>query len=304
MRHAVARKRSQPRTGRSGRPRSTPALRLGELRALDWEHVDLGRGNDHASSVVTTRRPVTWSRRVVPAAVASRCASVLREALIDHQLLTEPRQPASSSVGLPTRPLAPARSTCARARAWSAAGLEPIGLHECRHTCASYFIAAGINAKTLSTFLGHASITTTLDRYGHLFRDRRPRQRASSMLTWRGPTPRSRIAQLGSGNLRLRPGEQLVERPVACAVERNGRESAEWPLRTSPARLIRSLLGSILGRCTGLGGRDLRKGARPVRASRAPVRAVSSGLLRTAIGGGRGCRQVENRPQTVGFWLL
>jgi len=53
-------------------------------------------------------------------------------------------------------------------RGWSAAGLEPIGLHECRHTCASYFIAAGINAKTLSTFLGHASITTTLDRYGHL----------------------------------------------------------------------------------------------------------------------------------------
>jgi integrase len=54
-------------------------------------------------------------------------------------------------------------------RAWTRAGLEPIGLHECRHTCASYFIAAGINAKTLSTFLGHASITTTLDRYGHLF---------------------------------------------------------------------------------------------------------------------------------------
>jgi integrase len=40
---------------------------------------------------------------------------------------------------------------------------------DCRHTCASYFIAAGIIAKTLSTFLGHASITTKLDRYGHLF---------------------------------------------------------------------------------------------------------------------------------------
>ena len=26
-----------------------------------------------------------------------------------------------------------------------------------------------MNAKTLSTFMGHASITTTLDRYGHLF---------------------------------------------------------------------------------------------------------------------------------------
>jgi integrase len=30
-------------------------------------------------------------------------------------------------------------------------------------------IAAGVNAKALSTFMGHASITIALDRYGHLF---------------------------------------------------------------------------------------------------------------------------------------
>ena len=30
-------------------------------------------------------------------------------------------------------------------------------------------IAPGVNAKALSTFLGHASVTITLDRYGHLF---------------------------------------------------------------------------------------------------------------------------------------
>ena len=43
------------------------------------------------------------------------------------------------------------------------------GPHECRHTFASLMIAAGVNAKALSTFMGHASITITLDRYGHLF---------------------------------------------------------------------------------------------------------------------------------------
>ncbi len=48
-------------------------------------------------------------------------------------------------------------------------GLEPIGLHECRHTFASLMIAAGVNAKALSTFIGHTSITLTMDRYGHLF---------------------------------------------------------------------------------------------------------------------------------------
>jgi hypothetical protein len=30
-------------------------------------------------------------------------------------------------------------------------------------------IAAGVNAKALQTFMGHASITVTLDLYGHLF---------------------------------------------------------------------------------------------------------------------------------------
>jgi integrase len=46
--------------------------------------------------------------------------------------------------------------------------LEPVGLHEARHTAASVMIAANVNVKALSEFLGHSSITTTLDRYGHL----------------------------------------------------------------------------------------------------------------------------------------
>jgi Phage integrase family len=52
--------------------------------------------------------------------------------------------------------------------AWAKAGLERITPHECRHTFASLMIAAGVNAKALSTFMGHANISITLDRYGHL----------------------------------------------------------------------------------------------------------------------------------------
>jgi integrase len=29
-------------------------------------------------------------------------------------------------------------------------------------------IAAGVNAKALASYMGHASVTITLDRYGHL----------------------------------------------------------------------------------------------------------------------------------------
>jgi integrase len=53
-------------------------------------------------------------------------------------------------------------------QAWKAAKLKRLTLHECRHTFASLMIAAGVNAKALSTFMGHANISITLDRYGHL----------------------------------------------------------------------------------------------------------------------------------------
>lgn len=53
-------------------------------------------------------------------------------------------------------------------RTWRRAGLEPLGLHEARHTFASLLIAAGVNAKAVSTYMGHGSIAITFDRYGHL----------------------------------------------------------------------------------------------------------------------------------------
>ena len=67
------------------------------------------------------------------------------------------------------RPFEPWTVTERARRAWSAAGLTPITLHECRHTYASLMIAAGVNPKALQTFMGHASITITMDRYGKLF---------------------------------------------------------------------------------------------------------------------------------------
>ena len=53
-------------------------------------------------------------------------------------------------------------------RAIKAAGLGPITLHDGRHTFASLLIAAGVNAKAIQTFMGHATIQMTFDQYGHL----------------------------------------------------------------------------------------------------------------------------------------
>jgi integrase len=92
---------------------------------------------------------------------------VLREILIRHRFLT------GRSQGLVLgrsgeRPFEPVLVASRAATAWIRAKLDPITLHECRHTFASLMIAAGVNGKALSTYMGHSSIMITLDRYGHL----------------------------------------------------------------------------------------------------------------------------------------
>jgi integrase len=142
-------------------------LRSGELQALTDELVDLD------SNVIR----VQWSwdpkeGRVAPKSRAGRrtvpVPSALRKQLLEHRLARGRR--GGLFFGRPDgRPFSNQSLSQRAARIWRAVGLDPIGLHECRHTFASLMIAAGVNAKALSTFLGDASVTITLDRYGHLF---------------------------------------------------------------------------------------------------------------------------------------
>jgi integrase len=94
--------------------------------------------------------------------------AVLNGYLTSHHVRAEDR----SGLAFGRSAIRPFADSALRARAkriWSDAGMLPIGFHEARHTYASLMIAAGVNAKALTTYMGHRSITTTLDRYGHLF---------------------------------------------------------------------------------------------------------------------------------------
>jgi|SRR5215210_6488044 len=51
--------------------------------------------------------------------------------------------------GLSSQPFSPTRVRERASKAWEAAQLKPITLHEARHTFASLMIAAGVNAKAL-----------------------------------------------------------------------------------------------------------------------------------------------------------
>jgi integrase len=141
-------------------------LRRGELLALRWEDLDLAAGVIHVERSWDAKEGVVGpksraGRRTVPIPAA------LRDYLVEHKLRS------GRHVGLVfgtsyTQPFTPSNVRKRANAAWLALGLEPIGLHECRHTFASLMIAAGVNAKALSAYMGHSSVTITLDRYGHL----------------------------------------------------------------------------------------------------------------------------------------
>src|SRR5262249_31092304 len=95
-------------------------------------------------------------------------ASALRKALLEYRVAFGAFDPDALMVGENGQPFDD-RAARYRARdTWVEAELQPILLHEARHTAASLMIAAGVNVKALSEFMGHQSVTTTLDLYGHL----------------------------------------------------------------------------------------------------------------------------------------
>jgi integrase len=144
-------------------------LRLGELLALDVKAVDLEGGWIHvrrswdrgAKEFVATknRKP-----RQVP--IIERLAGLLKDHLV---LINNPMDgllfPSAKRPEWPTDQGILRRRTL---KTWDDADLQRLGFHEARHTFASIAIAAGLNAKTLSTYMGHSTITITFDRYGHL----------------------------------------------------------------------------------------------------------------------------------------
>lgn len=50
-----------------------------------------------------------------------------------------------------------------------AAGLEPLRIHDLRHTAVAIAVKAGGHPKEIQAMCGHSSITITVDRYGHVF---------------------------------------------------------------------------------------------------------------------------------------
>lgn len=124
-------------------------LRAGEIRNLDWPDIDFKTGallvvdgkTDAANRVIPITRHLKpylraeWMRQgrpkhgpVVPARRFSKSGRVSTDQLLKK----------------------------AKAR-WKTKKVNPINLHECRHTCATWLDAAGARPKVVSVWLGHST---------------------------------------------------------------------------------------------------------------------------------------------------
>lgn len=149
-------------------------LRRGELQALRGSDIDLKRSEIHVQR--------SWDQEEGPIPPKSKAGTrtvpllaVLRPYFEDapsgHDLVFGRSQ---------DQPFDPKTIGGRAKRSWDDANaadsadarlrpaLDPMTLHECRHTFASLLIDAGVNPKAIQEFMGHATIEETFSRYGHL----------------------------------------------------------------------------------------------------------------------------------------
>jgi|SRR3989339_636602 len=154
-------------------------MRRGEILGLQWGDIDWN------SNTIFVRRSLYWltnSERedsktrwqfIEPKSKRSKRAIVmspkLKEALEIHRI-TAVESPYElvfcNKEGNPVDPDNMVKRDFEQSLRF--AGLRKIRFHDLRHTYCSLLISQGENSKFIQNQLGHASIQTTFDRYGHL----------------------------------------------------------------------------------------------------------------------------------------
>jgi len=139
-------------------------MRQGELFGLQWEDVDFARHQIHV------RRSLWHGTLGTPKSRRSRRAIDMPQTL--EQALQQLSTTRRSEFVFCSERGTPIDADNFRHRefpeALRRAELRRIRFHDLRHTYTSLLIAHGAHPKYIQAQLGHASIQTTLDRYGHL----------------------------------------------------------------------------------------------------------------------------------------
>jgi integrase len=154
-------------------------MRLGELLAMKWSHIDWNRG------VYFVKESLYKGRFVEPKSATSKRSINLPRTLLEVLRTHKARQSERrlqigekyldndlmfcTAVGTPLD-----RGNVVKREFWpllKKVGLRRIRFHDLRHTFATLLIDQGESPKYIQAQLGHASIQVTMDRYGHLLPD-------------------------------------------------------------------------------------------------------------------------------------
>jgi integrase len=156
-------------------------LRCGELRALRADRIEL-----HLKRIRVEAGWDAYEGEIDPKTESGRRKTVVIE-LLEELLIKHLERTGRSGSDLvfgktADHPFCPSTIHKRAKRCWKEAReredaegiipegerIKPIGLHDSRHTAVSHWLDAGISMDKVSKFMGHASITITIDRYGHL----------------------------------------------------------------------------------------------------------------------------------------
>lgn len=121
-------------------------LRRAEIKRLDWPDVEL----DDYRLVVQKAKSRAGTGRRPP------IAEPLRPILLGEFM----RQGRSANGAVSAVSVTSGKIAERARQRWTAVGLEPITLHECRHRCASFLIAAGYTLRELMEYMGRWRAST------------------------------------------------------------------------------------------------------------------------------------------------
>jgi integrase len=150
-------------------------LRRGEALAVRWQDVDLAGGSITVTRQLTASRgtlsftePKTrQGRRTVPMPqvavdLLSAVKAARRRELMPRQMWDESALVCCGRAGQPIRPDSFTHELHKRVKQH---GLEPLHLHQLRHTFATESLRAGERPDVVAAMLGHTNVSTTLGIY-------------------------------------------------------------------------------------------------------------------------------------------
>lgn len=148
-------------------------MRWSELVGLRRARLDVRRGKVRVTEQLIRLGAGEWLRREPKTSASFRSITI---SPVTAELLTEHLErfsnPGPDGLVFPNGAGNPLIQSSFHTHIWkparAAAGVE-CRFHDLRHTSVALAIAEGAHPKAIQTRMGHASISITLDRYGHLF---------------------------------------------------------------------------------------------------------------------------------------